>query len=97
MTVNGDGVSHHTYADIGFYTVFPDNHYKRMFPTKAFGRIEEIDYKNNNVFGLMTREEGLRITNELNRLTLPKDRKINYKDIGTKLTNTQTRQEIIKD
>ena len=66
-----------------------------MFPSKAFGRIEEIDYKHNNTFGLMVREEGLRLTNELNRLTLPKDRNINYKEIGTKLTNQQAKQDIV--
>ena len=47
MTVHGDGLSFHTYEDLGRYTVFPHNHYKRMFPTKAFGRIEEIEYERN--------------------------------------------------
>ena len=35
----------------------------------------------------MTREEGLRLTNELSRLTLPKDRRIDYSEIATTLTN----------
>ena len=68
-----------------------------MFPTKAFGRIEEIEMSLTKQFALMTREEGLRITNELSRLTLPKDRSINYKDIATTLTNVQTKHEIVKD
>ena len=33
----GDGISHHTFSDIGKYVVFPENHYKRMYPSKAFG------------------------------------------------------------
>lgn len=40
QTVEGDGLSYHTYEDIGRYTVFPENHFKRMFPSKAFGRLE---------------------------------------------------------
>ena len=39
-TIQGDGLSYHTYENIGCYTVFPHNHYKRMFPSKAFGNIE---------------------------------------------------------
>ena len=49
-----------------------------MFPSKAFGRIEEDETKKIGVFATMTREEGLRLTNELSRLTLPKDRRIDY-------------------
>jgi lipopolysaccharide biosynthesis regulator YciM len=60
-----------TYEDIGRFTVFPDNHFKRMFPRKPFGTIAEDDYARNKTYGIMTREEGLRITNELHRLTLP--------------------------
>ena len=49
-----------------------------MFPSKIFGNYEEDEYKCNETFGIMTREEGLRITNELSRMTLPHERKINY-------------------
>ena len=77
-SVHGDGITHHTFSDIGKYIVFPENHYKRMFPSKAFGRIEEDETKKIGVFATMTREEGLRLTNELSRLTLPKDRRIDY-------------------
>ena len=45
----------------------------------------------------MTREEGLRLTHELSRLTLPKDRSINYTDIASKMTNVQTKHEIVKN
>ena len=32
MNVEGDGFSHHTFEDIGRYTVFPNAMYNRMFP-----------------------------------------------------------------
>ena len=65
VSVEGDGLSYHTFEDIGRYTTFPDNMFKRMFPSKAFGNYEEDEYKWNNTYGIMTREEGLRITNDL--------------------------------
>jgi hypothetical protein len=49
-----------------------------MFPTKIFGNYEKDEYERNNTYGIMTREEGLRITNDLARLTLPHQRKIDY-------------------
>jgi len=52
-----------------------------MFPSKSFGAIQE-DFERNKTYGIMTREEGLRITNELHRLTLPKERKIQYDQIS---------------
>jgi hypothetical protein len=36
MTLEGDGLSYHTFEDIGRYTVFPETHYKRMFPEENF-------------------------------------------------------------
>jgi len=42
-----------------------------MFPRKAFGTIKEDDHARNETYGLMCREEGLRLTNEFHRLTLP--------------------------
>jgi hypothetical protein len=32
MSVEGDGISSHTFEDIGRYTIFPDRQFKRMFP-----------------------------------------------------------------
>ena len=38
ITVEGDGLSHHTFEDIGRYTVFPKHSFERMFPGgKLFG------------------------------------------------------------
>ena len=68
-----------------------------MFPSKVFGRIEETETKEVGALAIMTREEGLRLTNELSRLTLPKDRQINYSEIATALTNVQAKQEIVQN
>ena len=53
-----------------------------MFPSVMFGRYQSDELKYNETFGIQTREEGLRITNELSRLTLPKERNINYQLIS---------------
>jgi hypothetical protein len=78
QTIHGDGLSYHTYQDIGRYTVFPEQMKKRMFPSVMFGRYEKEEYEQMETFGIQTREEGVRITNDLARLTLPKDRNIDY-------------------
>lgn len=44
-SIRGDGLSYHTYTDVGRYTVFPDVMRKRMFPSKFFGRYEEDEFK----------------------------------------------------
>lgn len=75
MSAEGDGLSYHTFEDIGRYTVFPKKHWKRMFPEeKFFGNYKNDEFSYNETFGIMTREEGLRITNELSRLRLPHER-----------------------
>jgi hypothetical protein len=40
MSVEGDGLKYHTLEDIGRYTVFPERHWKRMFPNQMFGNYE---------------------------------------------------------
>ena len=76
QSVEGDGIGTHKFSDIGRYTVFPENHWRRMFPRKAFGTIREDDFSRNETLGLMTREEGLRLTNEFHRLSLPSERNV---------------------
>ena len=78
MSIDGSGLSYHTFEDIGRYTIYPEKMFKRMFPSKAFGNFEKDEYEMNKTYGNMTREEGLRITNDLSRLTLPSERNINY-------------------
>lgn len=82
-SMHGDGVIHHTYEDIGKYTVFPKQMVKRMHPSKMFGRFYEEEYERSKTYGIQTREEGLRITNDLSRLTLPKERNINFREIAS--------------
>jgi len=94
--VQGDGLKFHTFEDIGRYTVFPEKHWKRMFPSKIFGNFEKDELFYSKTFGIMTREEGLRITNDLARLTLPHERKINYEKLMG-FENTDVKHEIIKD
>jgi len=36
----GEGLSYHTVADIGRYTIFPENHWRRMFRRRGFGLME---------------------------------------------------------
>ena len=77
-SIDGSGIRYHTFGDIGKYTVFPAQYKKRLFPSKVYGRIELDETKHNNTLGIMCREQGLRITNDLARLTLPSDRSVNY-------------------
>lgn len=76
--IEGSGIRYHTFSDIGKYTVFPTQIKNRLFPTKVYGQIERDEVQDSGSFGIMCREQGLRITNELARLTLPKDRHIDY-------------------
>ena len=55
---------------------------KKIFPRKVFGTIEEDDYVKNETYGIMCREEGLRLTNELHRLTVPGERNIPYGELA---------------
>lgn len=96
MSVEGDGLSYHTFEDIGRYTVFPDKQWKRMFPSKCFGNYERDELDFNNTFGIMTREEGLRLTNDLARLTLPHERDVDYLKF-INFENSDVKEEIIKD
>jgi hypothetical protein len=51
---------------------------QRMFPSKFFGRYEEDEYSRNGTLGIQTREDGLRLTNDLARLTLPHERNVDF-------------------
>ena len=97
MSAEGDGLSYHTFGDIGRYTVFPKQHWQRMFPGKMFGNYENDEFQYNDTFGIMTREEGLRITNELARHRLPSERKIDYNQILGFETGTAVKEAILND
>jgi hypothetical protein len=93
----GEGLSYHTMSEIGRYTIFPDNHWRRMFRRRGFGLIEEQDYKHTKTHALMTREEGLRITNDLQRLTTPSERSVNYGKIATDFSNYDVKEDVITE
>lgn len=54
-----------------------------MHPSLMFGRFEEDEYERSRTYGIQTREEGLRIANDLSRLTLPKERNIDFRKIAS--------------
>ena len=93
---DGEELSKHTYEDVGKYTVFPYKMWKKMFPSKLFGNYEKDELFYSKTFGIMTREEGLKITNDLSRLTLPHERNVDYEKLMT-LENTEVKHEIVKD
>jgi len=65
----------------------------RMFPSVMFGRYKQEEYDINETFGIQTREEALRITNDMARLTLPSERNIDYLKISS-MTNSEVKDEI---
>ena len=94
-SIDGSGIRYHNFADIGKYTVFPEQYRKRLFPSKCFGRIDETDVAYSETLGVMCREQGLRLTNDLARLTLPKDRSVDYGEIAHKMSNSTVKQELL--
>lgn len=96
QSMDGDGLATQTYSDIGRYIVFPEKHMDRMFPRKVFGNLKHDDYSRNQTYGVMCREEGIRITNELHRLTIPSERHVPYDQIAT-WSNAQVKDEILTD
>lgn len=93
----GEGLSYQTVADIGRYTVFPENHWRRMFRRRSFGYFEEQDAKTTGSYGLMTREEGLRLTNDLQRLTIPSARNVEYDKIARQFNNYDVKEDLITE
>ena len=69
---------------------------KRMFPSVMFGRYEEEEYSRNKVLGIQTREEGLRLANDLSRLTLPHERNVNYQAIAS-MDNASVKAQVLQD
>jgi len=98
MSAEGDGLSYHTFEDIGRYTVFPKQHQDRMFPDEEFfGNYHADEYTFNKTLGIMTREEGLRVSNELSRMRLPNQRKVDYAQILSLETGAAVKEEVLHD
>lgn len=69
----GKGISYHTFESIGKATLFPVSHWKRMYPTYAPGSFgDRIGEKGTP--GIQVKEEGLKLTYNLSKLTLPHER-----------------------
>ena len=100
LTVNstdGSGTKYHTFSDIGRYTVFPDQARKRMFPARVFGRVDEDEIVHTGKLALMCREQGLRITNDLARLTLPGERNVDYSQIAHSMSAREIKDDLLFD
>lgn len=97
QSIDGTGLSHHTYEDIGRFTIFPERHWKRMFPRGSFGTLEKDTYSRNQTWGIMHREEAMRITNELSKLTLPHERAVDYAQVAKTFTNKQVKEELLQN
>ena len=71
---------------------------ERMLPSVMFGRYQssELERNSDRSYGIQTREEGLRITNDLSRLTLPSQRQIDYLQIAM-MDNKLIKEEIMQD
>lgn len=67
-----------------------------MFPSKMFGRYEEDEWNITNTLGIQTREDGLRLANDLARLTLPHERNIDYAALAS-MPNVEVKQEILQN
>eukprot|EP00344_Euplotes_crassus_P006583 CAMPEP_0197000198 /NCGR_PEP_ID=MMETSP1380-20130617/5195_1 /TAXON_ID=5936 /ORGANISM="Euplotes crassus, Strain CT5" /LENGTH=725 /DNA_ID=CAMNT_0042417395 /DNA_START=3 /DNA_END=2180 /DNA_ORIENTATION=+ len=91
---DGEGLSYHTFDTIGKYTIFPESHWKRMFPRESPGQFDHNDFNRRNIYALMCTEENLKLTYDLARKTLPKDRKIDYADL---IKRSSDMKEILKD
>lgn len=62
LDFEGEGFSYHTYDSLGKFTVFPDKIWKEKFPTWTY--LDQMHQK-SFVYGLMCKEEGLKLTYEL--------------------------------
>ena len=82
-SMDGDGINYHNYSDIGRFTRFPKSYRERIFPSTAYGRIDITDVEKTGTLAVMARDESIRITNDMHRLTLPHQRKVDYMKIGS--------------
>ena len=55
-----------------------------------------MEWDMTGTLAIQTREEGLRIANDLSRLTLPKDRNVEYTKIAG-LKNYDVKEYVLKD
>ena len=68
-----------------------------MFPHRIFGRIEEDELFETGRLGLMCREQGLRITSDLSRMTLPSERHVDYAKMARSMSSSEIREDLLDD
>ena len=73
--------NNHTYASIGKYSIVPFMEVNKCFPDNGFGKFQNDDYPQENIFGVMCREEGIRITNLLKMIKTDDDLNLPLKEI----------------
>jgi hypothetical protein len=93
-SIDGQGLSYHTYDNIGKYTVFPNGHWRRMFPRESCGRFDINDSINATQHAVMCTEEGLKLTYDLARRTLPNERSIDYESL---IKSSSDLKDVLKD
>jgi len=100
-SLDGKGFKYHTYHDIGTYTLFPPEQYKKLFPYDFFGDYLKDDYRFTKTFALMCREDGLRLAADFSCRTLPHERNlIDYKELIHKCakdTRLKGLNELVRD
>ena len=97
-SLDGDGFRYHTFEDVGRFTMFPESFRKRIFPSSYYGRIHETDMEYSGLLSVMAREEGVRLTNEFHRLTLPGERKVDYLKMGSgEMSMEDLKVDVIND
>jgi len=80
--LDGRGLRYHTQNDIGTYTYFPPEVFRKLFPYDLFGTYYETEYVYTKDFSLMCREDGLKLAAEFSNHTLPHERKlVNYNEL----------------
>jgi hypothetical protein len=93
---DGDGFKYHTFADLGKFTLFPQSVRDRIFPSRCYGRIDMTDVEHSKTLGVQCREESLRLTNDMARLTLPSERQVDYLRIGSgEIPKRELKTEVI--
>ena len=68
-----------------------------MFRRHSFGYMEDEEVSLTGVYGLMAREEGIRLSNDFHRLTIPSERNIDFKKIASDFSNFDVKENILTE
>ena len=95
-SVNGDGFKYHDFSAIGKYTIFPEAKRKEYFPFGCYGDYMQNEYKITKNFGIMCREDGLKLSRAFSQVSTHEERlaKIDFEAILSRKFNFK---ESLKD